>query len=63
MIELDLDGTPRRKDDPMIPDTGVPDGEGRVVDMGPYETSSLIFMDGFESGSTSQWSSTVGGYP
>ena len=42
------------------PDTGIPDGEGRTVDIGAYE-SSLIFSDDFESGDTGEWSNVVGG--
>jgi len=60
MIELALDRDRRRVDDPYVPDTGIADGEGRVVDMGAYE-SSLIFWDGFESGDTGEWSNVVGG--
>jgi hypothetical protein len=60
VIELAVDRDRRRVDDPLVPDTGVPDGEGRVVDMGAYE-SSLIFWDDIELGNTSKWSSTVGG--
>lgn len=60
LIELAVDRDRRRVDDPNVTDTGVPDGDGRTVDMGAFE-SSLIFWDDIESGNTSKWSSTVGG--
>jgi hypothetical protein len=60
MIEVAVDRDRRLVDDPYVTDTGVPDGEGKTVDMGAYE-SSLIFLDDIELGNTSKWSSTVGG--
>ena len=63
MIDVDLDNNWRRENIPYIPDTGIPDGEGRTVDMGAYEApiETLIFEDGFETGDTGVWDSTVGG--
>jgi hypothetical protein len=60
LIELAVDRDRRLVDDPLVPDTGVPAGDGRTVDIGAYE-SSLIIWDDFESGDTSKWSSKVGG--
>ena len=62
-IDIDLDLNWRREDIPSVPDTGIPDGEGRTVDMGAYEAwiEPLIFSDDFESGNTSEWSTVVGG--
>jgi hypothetical protein len=59
LIPKDLDGNWRREDVPSVPDTGVPDGDGRTVDMGAYE-STVLFSDDFESGDTSEWSAVVG---
>jgi len=62
-IDVDLDLNWRREDIPSVPDTGIPDGEGRIVDMGAYEArvETLIFSDDFESGGTDEWSTVVGG--
>lgn len=61
-IDVDLDLNWRRENIPYIPDTGVPDSEGRTVDMGAYEAidPDLLFYDGFEAGGTQEWSSVVG---
>ncbi|MEN8162664.1 MAG: right-handed parallel beta-helix repeat-containing protein [Acidobacteriota bacterium] len=58
MIDLDLDNYWRRENIPSVPDTGIPDDEGRTVDMGAYEARdpALIFWDGFESGDPDSWS-------
>ena len=63
MIDLDLDNYWRRENIPSVPDTGIPDGEGRTVDMGAYEAwdPTLIFWDGFEGGGVDEWSNAVGG--
>jgi len=62
-IDVDLDLNWRRENIPYVPDTGIPDGEGRTVDMGAYEAwdSALIFFHDFESGDTDKWSNVVGG--
>jgi hypothetical protein len=62
-IDVDLDLNWRRENIPSVPDTGIPDGEGRIVDMGAYEVQldTDIFSDDFESGDTGEWSSVVGG--
>ncbi|HSN54209.1 MAG TPA: hypothetical protein VLT32_06035 [Candidatus Sulfomarinibacteraceae bacterium] len=59
--EKDLDMNWRRENMPHVPDTGVPDDEGRTPDMGAYETvdPALIFWNGFESGGTDEWQVTV----
>ena len=44
-ITLDLDGNLRFVDDPDTADTGVPDGNGAVVDMGPYEVQDPCLSD------------------
>jgi hypothetical protein len=64
-IDIDLDLNWRREDIPSVPNTGIPDGEGRIVDIGAYEVPlvTLIFSDDFESGNVSAWSSTVGASP
>ncbi len=55
----DLDGSPRRFDDPDVVDTG--SGTPPIVDMGAYElTPGLLFCDGFEWGDCSRWSKSVG---
>ncbi len=61
-IDVDLDLNWRRENIPSVPDTGIPDGEGRIVDMGAYEVQldTDIFSDDFESGDTGEWSSVVG---
>lgn len=61
-IDVDLDLNWRREDIPYIPDTGIPDYEGRTVDMGAYEAvdPDLLFYDGFEAGNTQQWSNVAG---
>lgn len=60
--EKDLDLNWRRENIPYVPDTGVPDDEGRTADMGAYEAfdPAIIFWDGFESGGTWEWSDVVG---
>lgn len=60
--EKDLDLHWRRENIPYVPDTGIPDPEGRTVDMGAYEAldSALVFWDGFEGGDTGNWSAVVG---
>jgi len=62
-IDVDLDLNWRRENIPYIPDTGIPDFEGRTVDMGAYEAfdPALIFWDGFESGGTWEWDNVAGG--
>jgi len=62
LIPKDLDFNWRRENLPYVPDTGVPDGDLRTVDMGAYEAwdPTLIFWDGFELGGTWEWSAVVG---
>jgi hypothetical protein len=61
-INVDLDMNWRSENIPYIPDTGIPDPYGFIVDMGAYEAwdPTLIFWDNFESGDTSEWDTTVG---
>ncbi|MCP3903175.1 MAG: hypothetical protein GY715_06010 [Planctomycetes bacterium] len=49
-VTTDLAGKPRFKDDPDTVDTGVPNGEGIVVDMGGYEYQPPCFGDINENG-------------
>jgi len=63
MIDLDLDLYWRRENILSVPDTGIPDNEGLVVDMGAYEAwdPALIFWDSFESGDLRNWDNVIGG--
>ncbi len=63
MIDLDLDLYWRRENIFSVPDTGIPDNEGFVVDMGAYEAwdPALIFWDTFESGDLWNWDKVIGG--
>jgi hypothetical protein len=58
-IPVDIGGRSRFSDMPDIPDTG--NGSPPIIDMGAFEAGlgTDIFEDGFESGDTSAWSSTV----
>jgi predicted outer membrane repeat protein len=62
MIDLDLDLNWRRENVPTVPDTGIPDSDGRTVDMGAYEAwdPTLLFWDDFESGDSGEWDNVVG---
>jgi hypothetical protein len=40
---------------------GDPRAQGAAVDVGAYEGTELVWIDGFESGDTTAWSSTVPG--
>jgi hypothetical protein len=61
-VNVDLDMNWRSENIPYIPDTGIPDPYGFVVDMGAYEAwdPALLFWDGFESGGTWSWDYVVG---
>jgi len=63
IVDVDLDNSWRRENIPSVPDTGIPDDEGRTVDMGAYEAwdPALIFWDGFESNDLDAWSNVAGG--
>jgi hypothetical protein len=62
-VDFDLDLYWRFENVPSVPDTGVPDDQGFIVDMGAYEAwdPAVIFMDNFESGGTWAWDNVVGG--
>ena len=59
----DYDGDDRRIDDPTVADTGY--GSPPVVDIGAdeFDPSGFVFVDGFESGNCTEWSTTVGEVP
>jgi predicted outer membrane repeat protein len=61
-VNVDLDMNWRSENIPYIPDTGIPDPYGFIVDMGAYEAwdPAIIFYDGFESGGTWGWDAVVG---
>jgi predicted outer membrane repeat protein len=61
VIGFDLDFNWRPGDIPSVPDTGVADGEGGIVDMGAFEFTELIFEDGFDLNGLENWSTVVGG--
>jgi hypothetical protein len=56
----DIDGDDRRIDDPTVTDTGY--GSPPIVDIGAdeFDPSCFVFVDGFESGDCTAWSTTVG---
>ena len=58
-MPMDKDLDARFQDAPTVPDTGA--GTPPIVDLGAYEftVDPRIFEDGFESGNTTAWSSTV----
>ena len=58
---VDIEGDDRRIDDPTVTDTG--NGSPPIVDIGADEfdpSGIIIFVDGFESGDCTAWSTTVG---
>jgi len=48
---------------PYVPDTGIPNSWGLIVDMGAYEAwdPAIIFLEGFESGDLDGWDNVAGG--
>jgi hypothetical protein len=56
----DINGDDRRIDDPTVTDTGY--GSPPIVDIGAdeFDPSGFLFVDGFESGDCTAWSTTVG---
>jgi predicted outer membrane repeat protein len=62
-LPVDMDRLRRVEDVGAVPDTGIPNLDGFVVDMGAFEVrvDPLIFEDDFESGDTSAWDAVVGG--
>jgi len=62
-IIVDLDMNWRPENLPYVPDTGIPNSWGLIVDMGAYEAwdPAIIFLEGFESGDLDGWDNVAGG--
>ena len=62
-IIVDLDMNWRPENIPYVPDTGIPNSWGLIVDMGAYEAwdPAIIFLEGFESGDLDGWDNVAGG--